>query len=154
MHADRHDPAAAPARRAAAGATRSEEGDQKLVLFVDDIPDERAIYQTMLAHLGYRVLAAADGREFLRLLRAHRPDLVIVDLSMPRISGWSLIEEIRGSAALAETPVVVLTGWAAEANRDRAKALGVAAYFEKPTDPAEVAREICRLIGRPEPSAG
>jgi CheY-like chemotaxis protein len=106
--------------------------EQPRVLVIDDDEVIRGFLCEALEDDGYDVRAAADGREALGLLRAWRPDLILLDLMMPVMDGWAFREAQRGEPSLADIPVIVLS-----AVRDlsaRATALGAAALVAKPFD--------------------
>jgi CheY-like chemotaxis protein len=80
------------------------------VLVVDDDADLRRMYRTALAFAGYRVLEAGDGLDALRLLEGDRPDVVVLDLDLPLISGQTVRQELAARAHTRDIPVVVVTG--------------------------------------------
>jgi len=121
----------------------------KTVLIVDDDPDSRNICVLFLQHHGYRVLEATDGEEGLRCAREERPDLVLMDVTLPRIDGWTATEQLKGAPETASIPVVILTGHALERDRERARASGGDAYLPKPCPPRRILEEVQRLIGAP-----
>jgi len=79
------------------------------ILIVDDEADVRSYLEMLLRDEGYRTLSAVDGESGLAMLRAERPALVVLDISMPRSSGTRLYRELRADPALAETAVVIVT---------------------------------------------
>jgi putative two-component system response regulator len=106
---------------------------RKLVLFVDDDPSLLRLGRLTLERAGYQFLGAADGREGLRLARASRPDIILLDYMMPDISGKEVFRELRESPDLRRTPVIMLT---ARTNNDAEQRelmeMGLAAYLHKP----------------------
>jgi CheY-like chemotaxis protein len=80
-----------------------------LVLVVDDDPDVREALGDALEDEGFRVLLAEDGQEGFDLMLARRPDLVLLDLMMPRMSGWQLVEAVKQNPAVNKIPIFVLT---------------------------------------------
>jgi DNA-binding response OmpR family regulator len=99
------------------------------VLVVDDDPDIRGLVRELLERSGYRVAAAADGREGLRALYASPPDLVLLDINMPQLDGWQTLERIRD---LSDVPVIMLTARAAELEKVRGLKAGADDYVTKP----------------------
>lgn len=79
------------------------------VLVVDDSPDLRSAIEDFLTSEGYRVVTAADGGQALRMLRGHRPSLMLTDLSMPILDGWELLQTLRRDPELADIPAVAYT---------------------------------------------
>jgi len=98
----------------------------KLVLVVEDDDDSRQELSELLSDEGYRVLALADGREALNVLAQLQPDLILLDLMMPIVSGWEVLAVLEADSKLSSIPVVVLSAYAAQAPR------GVACALNKP----------------------
>src|ERR1700741_5402288 len=87
------------------------------VLVVDDDVDVRSLVSELLTRAGYSVAQAPDGREALRMLYDQRPDLIVLDVSMPELDGWGTLERIR---ELSDVPVVMLSAHGAELEKVRA----------------------------------
>ncbi len=121
--------------------------DAKTVLVVDDEEDSRDICRAILENHGYQVLQAIDGEYAVRLAREHHPDLILMDLMLPKLTGWSAGEWIKRDPETADIPVVALTVRAAEADRERARVSGFDSYLAKPCSPGRVLAEVKRLIG-------
>jgi CheY-like chemotaxis protein len=121
------------------------------VLVVDDSTVIRDLIAVNLELEGYDVLRAGDGLEALELVAAERPDLVTVDVVMPRLDGFEMVERLRADPGTADIPVVMVTGRASAADRARGEEVGVDAYLTKPFEPAELVETVARLIahGRP-----
>lgn len=119
----------------------------KSVLLVEDNEDNRIVYSTILQHYGYRVLEAANGKDGLRLARDERPDLILMDISIPLIDGWRATEMLKKDAETADIPVVALTAHALASDRLRAFEIGCDGYLAKPCEPRAVLEEVARLIG-------
>jgi CheY-like chemotaxis protein len=104
-----------------------------VVLVVDDDKDARTIYALYLRKKGCRVLTAADGlAAIVRALR-HRPDVIVMDLAMPRLDGWAATRRLRARRATAETPIIALS--AVARGREGAHAAGCNAFLAKPCLP-------------------
>jgi CheY-like chemotaxis protein len=133
----------------------------RTVLVVDDEPDVQRYLATLLEDAGFTVLTAADGERALELVRAHRPDLISLDLIMPKKSGHKLLYELRKDRALARIPVLVVTAHARdELGRSRLQDLldngvlsGPGTYLEKPVNPLTYIRSIQRALGIDEGEA-
>lgn len=123
------------------------ETPRETVLLVDDNEDSRAIVATILQHHGYRVLQAADGPEGVRLAREGRPDVVLMDVGLPRMDGWTAVARLREDPATAAVPVLMFTARGLEADRARARRLGCAGYLLKPVFPRQVVEEVRRVLG-------
>lgn len=106
------------------------------VLVVEDDPSLRDLYRQTLLASGYRVMVAGDGLTALALLEEQKPDVVILDLALPRVSGWDVYRDLRSRSYFAKVPIVVVTG-----NDLRDIPLeDVAGFLQKPIDPQ-------RLVG-------
>ena len=119
----------------------------KKILIVEDNEDNRLIYETILRHYGYEVSVAADGEEGLRLAEAQLPDLILLDISLPKMSGWEIAERVQQNQALRSTVLVALTAHAYAEDRVRARELGFQSYMPKPVEPRRVLEEVERLVG-------
>lgn len=128
----------------------------KKVLVIDDDPDVISFVITVLEENDYTPLVAQNGEEGLKLIRQEGPDLILLDILMPRGSGVKLFREIKTDASLKHIPVIVLSGIAEKSFLRSQKALtkfGGAkvpepeAYLEKPVEPEELAAMIKKVIG-------
>lgn len=121
---------------------------QTTVLLVEDNPDNRDIYTTYLEFHGYRVTGTANGHDALELAQKERPDLVLLDISIPGMDGWTLTRRLKDDAETNGIPVIALTAHALPEHRERAREAGCDAYLTKPISPGKVLEEIRRLLGR------
>ena len=122
-----------------------------LILIADDTPDTRELYSLYLTHRGFDVLTAQDGHTAIDLARRHQPDLVIMDLSMPRLDGVAATNRLKRDARTRRTPVIVLTAHAAKEMQQRALEAGASALLMKPCLPEDLEQHVQRLIARPAP---
>jgi len=106
-------------------------GRSRRILVVDDDDDLRAFVTEALSGEGYAVIEAANGAEALAAVHAEPPDLILLDVRMPDVNGWQVLDELR-SAAGPQTPVVVST--ASYSGQDRALQSGAQGYLAKPFD--------------------
>lgn len=113
---------------------------RELVLVVDDLIDNRDMYVEYLRFHGYEVLAASDGPGAISLAKAHRPDVVIMDMSLPEMDGWEATRILRASPETADVRVIALTGHAGPAAKSRALAVGCDAFVTKPCLPEDLLR--------------
>jgi CheY-like chemotaxis protein len=118
----------------------------KKVLIADDKATSRELVRVALEHCGYLVYEAGDGGEALNSARDILPDLIILDLHMPGLDGFGVIQEIRRDARLAATPVLALTASAMQGDRERAMAVGFTSYLAKPIHLSNLRREVERLL--------
>ena len=128
----------------------------KKVLIIDDDPDVRSYIITVLEENDYTPLIARNGEEGLKLIRQEGPDLILLDVLMPRGSGVKLFREVKTAASLKHIPVIVLSGIAEKSFLRSQKALAEFggtkvpepdAYMEKPVEPEELAAMIKKVIG-------
>jgi signal transduction histidine kinase/CheY-like chemotaxis protein len=132
-------PAAAPAPEAAPALLPDSLDHRALVMVVDDDPNARHLLASIVRREGYRVLEAADGEAALALARAHRPDIITLDVLMPRIDGWAVLAALKSDDELREIPVIIVT---VLADRGIALSLGAAEFVTKPVDRARLAAVI------------
>jgi two-component system, cell cycle response regulator DivK len=121
------------------------------VLVVDDVADMREVYRRYFEFRGVRVITAADGVAAFQAVSFERPDVIVLDLAMPRITGWEVIRTLKGSRWTRSIPIVVLSGQQAE---ESALALGADSYVEKPCVPEDLLREILRVLREPGTRSG
>src|SRR5258708_9031730 len=116
------------------------------VLLVEDNEDNRIISSTVLRHVGYHVLEAEDGEQALEVARASRPNLILMDISIPKIDGWEATRAIRRDPQLRDIPIIALTAHALPDDRERAAEIGFSAYLAKPVEPRAAVAEVQRSI--------
>jgi len=117
------------------------DGSAGTVLIIDDDADARRLVRTALAGEGVRVLEATDGPSGLELARRERPDAIALDILMPGMDGWEVLQRIRADAELAEIPVIMLS---VLHEQQMALALGATEYLTKPIDRAQLRRIVRR----------
>jgi DNA-binding response OmpR family regulator len=120
----------------------------KTVLVVDDEQDILDLVRFRLEHDGYRVITASDGERGLALARAERPDLCILDVMMPKLTGLEVLAQLRAEPATADTPVILLTSRGQDADVDRGFELGAQDYVTKPFSPQELRRRVHAQLSR------
>jgi CheY-like chemotaxis protein len=116
------------------------------VLLVEDDPDNRFIFRTILEHGGHRVLEAPDGEVGVGLALSAHPDVILMDIALPRLDGWSAIRALKADPATSSIPIVALTAFAQSAARDQAFELGCAGYLPKPVALRLVVAEVGRIL--------
>ena len=114
------------------------------VLVIDDDADARRIYSEFLRSKSWTVFTAPDGRSGLDKINDLAPDMVVLDLAMPRVDGWTVLKRLRESSWTARIPVVVVT--AMMDARDAAMHAGCDAYLSKPCMPDILWLQICALL--------
>ncbi len=118
----------------------------KKVLIADDKAAGRELVRTVLEKSGCTVFEAADGVEALRCAREHQPDLIILDIHMPGMDGFGVIQELRRDPQFASTPIVALTASAMQGDRERAMSIGFTGYITKPIRLSALREEVERLL--------
>ncbi len=114
------------------------------ILVVDDSPEICELLQLHLETAGYEVLLAADGTGAIELIKEMKPDLAIVDLNMPHLSGDEFVASLKSSPATRDVPVILLSSQ--EDLADHAKLLGAAAYLSKPVSADRILAVVARHI--------
>jgi DNA-binding response OmpR family regulator len=109
---------------------------------VDDQQDILDLVRFRLEHDGYRVLTASDGQTGLTLAKAEHPDLCILDVMMPKLSGLEVLAQLRADPATADTRIILLTARGQDADVDRGFELGAHDYVTKPFSPKELRRRV------------
>jgi adenylate cyclase len=121
------------------------------ILIVDDQERSRALYRALLSREGYQVLEAGRGEEALALVRARRPDLILLDLYLPTLSGYEVLERLRADPATRGIPVVILSVEDDQEAIARGLQLGAADYLVKGfTPPREVLGKVRGLLEKPD----
>ena len=118
----------------------------KTVLIADDKATGRELVRTVLEKSGYEVFEAGDGLEALQQAHALHPDLVILDLHMPGLDGFGVIQELRREAEFKSTPIIALTASAMMGDKERAMASGFTGYITKPIRLSALRGEVERLL--------
>jgi CheY-like chemotaxis protein len=114
----------------------------KTVLIADDEAKIARLAQINLMRAGFEVMTAADGVEALASIEQRRPDLLILDVMMPHMDGFTVLERLRADPKTADLPVVMMSAQTKDADLLRAQHLGVAHYLPKPVNPAELLRVV------------
>lgn len=122
---------------------------RKKILFVDDEPDQVLLIQTRLEHHGFEVITAEDGETGLRLAVEQKPDLVIVDLLIPRLDGLEICRRLKQDPQTEKIPVALFTASATRDLDELCRTVGFAAYLRKPYDAAELVGVIKKLTNTP-----
>jgi two-component system, OmpR family, phosphate regulon response regulator PhoB len=124
------------------------------ILVVDDEPDIRMLVRMTLGYDGHDVVEAGDGAAALAAVNERRPDLIILDVMMPEVSGWDVLTRLKAEAdpAVREIPVIMLTALTAPMDRAKGGIEGAVRYFAKPISPDDLRESVSEaLAGDPEP---
>lgn len=117
-----------------------------VVLIVDDHPDNLTVAKAALSFFGAKVVTANSGQEGLDLLTTVQPNLMLLDLSMPVMSGWTLFETIRSDRNWDDVPIVALTAHAMTGDREKVLEAGFQGYVPKPFNVATLVKDIQKAI--------
>ena len=124
----------------------SPEEKKTSVLVVDDYDDAREMYSEYFEFLGYEVHTARDGQEAIDVARAALPDVILMDLSLPVLSGWEATRQIKQDMRTRDIPVMALTGHVLPTHSEQAREAGCDAFIAKPALPDTVAEQIRSLL--------
>jgi chemosensory pili system protein ChpA (sensor histidine kinase/response regulator) len=127
---------------------REKEDRRTFALVVDDSITVRRVTQRLLERNGMRVLTARDGMDAVALLQDHVPDIILLDIEMPRMDGYEVAAHVRNDARLKDVPIIMITSRVGEKHRARAIELGVDDYLGKPYQEAELLDAISPLVER------
>jgi len=100
------------------------------ILLVDDSKMQRVVVQRILAKAGHEVILAADGEEGLRAARQGSPDLILLDMMLPRLDGVGVLEALKKDPKMAHIPVIVMTGLS-QRNEEKLKSAGAVSFYQK-----------------------
>ena len=120
----------------------------KMVLLVEDNEDNRIVYSTILKHFGYEVTEALNGEEGIAKARSEKPDLILMDISIPIIDGWEATQVLKHDPSTKGIPIIALTAHALASDREKAMEVGCAGYLAKPCEPRAVVAEVQRFLGK------
>ena len=126
----------------------------KKILAVDDERHIVRLVQVNLERAGYVVVTAADGREALEKVEAEKPDLVILDVMMPYMDGFEVLQLLRKNQSTRDLPVIMLTAKAQDADVFRGWQSGVDCYLTKPFNPMELISFVRRILEDKDPAGG
>jgi chemosensory pili system protein ChpA (sensor histidine kinase/response regulator) len=138
--------------RPGAGPRSASRTKPPLAMIVDDSLTVRKITSRMLQREGFDVLTAKDGVDALELLAEHTPDVILLDIEMPRMDGFEFTKNVKGSPAHANIPIVMITSRTAEKHRKRAADLGVDLYIGKPYQEDELLRNLRDMLSLATPA--
>lgn len=118
------------------------------ILIVEDNPDNRTLITDILTAMDYDVVEATDGEQGVAKAEQEVPDLILMDLSLPQMDGWTATRHIKGNAQLANIPIIALTAHAMVGDREKALAAGCDDYISKPIDLGELQEKLTRHLNR------
>ena len=120
---------------------------KKTVLIVEDSELNMRLFNDLLEAFGYRTVKTRDGRQALPLAREHKPDLIVMDIQLPEISGLEITDRLKKDATLKDIPVVAVTAFAMRGDEQKILGAGCDAYLSKPISVTTFLETIRRFIG-------
>jgi two-component system cell cycle response regulator DivK len=121
---------------------------EPLILLVEDHPDNRVLARKLLERAGFRVMEAVDGRQALEQVAALRPDLVLLDMSLPEVDGFTVARTLRHSPDFKDLRIVALTAHAMDGDRERVLEAGCDEFLTKPIEIPKFIPTIRRVLER------
>ena len=118
----------------------------KTILYVEDNEMNRKIVRDLLKRTKYQLVEAFDGEEGVAKALELRPDLILMDIQLPKISGLEATRQLRAQAATANTPIIAITSFALSGDDQKAKEAGATAYMAKPYSPFDLLTLIRKLL--------
>lgn len=120
------------------------------ILVVEDNEDNLTVLCDELEYVGYEVISAANGEEAIEKTFTERPDLILMDISIPVIDGWEVTRRLKADPKTENIPIIALTAHAMAGDAEKAKAAGCDGYIAKPCTPDEVAAKVGHFFPRRE----
>jgi two-component system, cell cycle response regulator DivK len=117
------------------------------ILVVEDNRDNMTLITDVLLSLDYQVLQAVDGEQGVQVTQTEKPDLILMDLSLPKVDGWTATRRIKADPDLKHIPIIALTAHAMHGDRERALEAGCDDYITKPINLSELAKKLTRYLG-------
>lgn len=127
-----------------------EKGSLPKILVVEDNQDNRELVVKVLKINGYQVIEAVDGEEAMEKTKAERPDLILMDLYIPKIDGYEVTKRLKGDRDLRNIPIIALTAHAMKGDMEKALAAGCDGYIPKPINVRELPEQIEHFL-KPNP---
>jgi len=118
----------------------------KTILYVEDNEMNRKIVRDLLKRTKYQLVEAFDGEAGVAKALEVRPDLILMDIQLPKISGMEAMRRLRADAAMAQTPIIAITSFALSGDDQKAKQAGATAYLAKPYSPFDLLNLIRKLL--------
>lgn len=122
--------------------------EKATVLYVEDNPDNRLLIRRILLSENYGLLEANDAQEALEVLKTNKPDLILMDINMPDMDGYTLTAKIKTTPGFERIPILALTANVMRGDKEKSLEAGCDGYIQKPVDFDELLREIERFLAR------
>ncbi len=118
----------------------------KKILIADDRSEVVVLVKVTLEGEGYRTIEASDGREALEKIRLEKPDLVLLDILMPKMNGFEVLSQLKKDPVLKEIPIIMLTAKGQKSDQEKGKELGATGYIIKPFSPSALLERIEEIL--------
>jgi two-component system, cell cycle response regulator DivK len=122
--------------------------DKGTILYVEDNPENRMLVRRILISEGYSLIEAKDAEQALNLLSSKHPDLILMDINMPGVDGYTLTAHIKSLPGFANVPILAITANVMRGDREKTIQAGCDGYIQKPIDIDQLTREIERFLAR------
>jgi len=122
------------------------EPSQQSILYIEDNPENRMLVKRILLAEGYAVLEAGSASDAINLLAGLTPDLILMDINMPDIDGYTLTSRLKSQPALAHTPIIAVTANVMKGDRERSFQAGCDGYIHKPIDVDSLPKQIASFL--------
>lgn len=122
--------------------------EKTVILVVEDHAGSRMLLVDLLSFQGYEVHEASNGMEGLEQAKALKPNLILTDMGMPRMSGWEMVPLIKGDPELKDIPVVAITAFAMTGDREKAMNAGCDGYISKPIETRMIGKQVAEFLAQ------
>ena len=126
----------------------SSSNSKATILYVEDNPDNRMLVRRILLSQDYSLLEAKDGSDALKVLKTERPDLILMDINMPDMDGYTLTAQIKSMPGFERIPILALTANVMRGDKEKTLEAGCDGYIQKPLDIDQLIREVERFLLR------
>lgn len=124
------------------------QNDKGMILYVEDNPDNRMLVRRVLLSEDYSLIEAKDAGEALSMLKTNQPDLILMDINMPDMDGYTLTAQIKAMTGFERVPIVAITANVMRGDREKTLEAGCDGYIQKPIDIDQLTREIEKFLPR------
>jgi len=124
--------------------------DRKVILNVEDNEANRKIVRYLFESKGYKVIEAVDGEEGVRMAEQERPDIILMDVQLPKLSGYEATQRIKANPALRDIPIIAVTSFALSGDDERAMEAGCDDYIAKPFKPRDLLERVEKFLSAKE----
>jgi two-component system cell cycle response regulator DivK len=119
---------------------------QPIILYIEDNPENRLLVRRVLEAEGYKVVEAVDGHSGIELAAQSPPDMILLDINLPEVDGYQLVDLLRATPGLEEVPIVALTANVMKGDRERTLEAGCDGYIQKPIDVDDLPVQIAGFL--------